>query len=165
MSQDLKIAIDGLGTVGLGVIELLGQRAALLVERCGRRLTVTAVSSRDRHRDRGVDLGAMQWFDDPRVMAAEADVDVVVELIGGSDGVAKDLCEAAIKGGKHVVTANKALIAHHGTALALAAEDAGVILAYEAAVAGGMPIIKSLREGPAGNRRSEEHRSELQSQA
>ncbi|MCH7555567.1 MAG: homoserine dehydrogenase, partial [Proteobacteria bacterium] len=152
MSQDLKIAIAGLGTVGLGVIELLGQRAALLVERCGRRLIVTAVSSRDRHRDRGVDLGAMQWFDDPRVMAAEADVDVVVELIGGSGGVALDVCNAAFAAGKPVVTANKAMIAHHGAALAEAAEAAGVSLGYEAAVAGGIPIVKALREGLAGNR-------------
>jgi homoserine dehydrogenase len=152
MSQDLKIAIAGLGTVGLGVIELLGQRAALLVERCGRRLTVTAVSSRDRHRDRGVDLGAMQWFDDPRVMAAEADVDVVVELIGGSGGVALDVYNAAFAAGKPMVTANKAMIAHHGAALAGAAEAAGVSLAYEAAVAGGIPIVKALREGLAGNR-------------
>ena len=152
MSQDLRIAIAGLGTVGLGVIDLLAQRAALLVERCGRRFTVTAVSSRDRHRDRGVDLGAMQWFDDPRVMAAEADVDVIVELIGGMGGVALDVCNAAFAAGKPVVTANKAMIAHHGAALAGAAEAAGVSLAYEAAVAGGIPIVKALREGLAGNR-------------
>jgi homoserine dehydrogenase len=84
-------------------------------------------------------------------MAADADVDVVVELIGGEDGIAKSLCEAAIANGKHVVTANKALLAHHGTALALAAESAGVSLGFEAAVAGGIPIVKTLREGLAGN--------------
>ncbi|MCH7888070.1 MAG: homoserine dehydrogenase [Proteobacteria bacterium] len=150
--MDLKIGIAGLGTVGLGVIELLAERAALLVERCGRRIVVTAVSSRDRHRDRGVDIGAMQWFDDPRVMAADADVDVIVELIGGSGGVALDVCNAAIAAGKPVVTANKAMIAHHGAALAEAAEAAGVSLGYEAAVAGGIPIVKALREGLAGNR-------------
>ena len=150
--MDLKIGIAGLGTVGLGVIELLAERAALLVERCGRRIVVTAVSSRDRHRDRGVDIGGMQWFDDPRAMAADADVDVVVELIGGADGVALDVCRAAIAGGKPVVTANKAMIAHHGASLAESAEAGGVSLGYEAAVAGGIPIVKALREGLAGNR-------------
>ncbi len=152
MSEDLKIGVAGLGTVGVGVIRLLAERAELLVERCGRRIDVTAVSARDPHRDRGVDITAMQWFDDPRAMAADADVDVVVELIGGSDGVALDVCRAAIAAGKPVVTANKAMIAHHGASLAEAAEGCGVSLGYEAAVAGGIPIVKALREGLAGNR-------------
>lgn len=152
MSEGLKIGIAGLGTVGVGVIRLLAERAPLLVERCGRRLDVAAVSARDRRRDRGVDIGGMQWFDDPRAMAADADVDAVVELIGGADGVALDVCRAAIAGGRPVVTANKAMIAHHGASLAESAEAGGVTLGYEAAVAGGIPIVKALREGLAGNR-------------
>jgi homoserine dehydrogenase len=151
MSRPLKIGIAGLGTVGAGLVRLLGERSGGLALRAGRAIEIGAVSARDRNADRGVDIEAFPWHDDPLAMAADDGIDVVVELIGGSEGIAKKLCEAAVKGGKHVVTANKALIAHHGTALALAAEDAGVTLAYEAAVAGGIPIIKSLREGLAGN--------------
>ncbi len=152
MSEVLKIGIAGLGTVGVGVIQMLAERAPLLVERCGHRLAVVAVSARDRQRDRGVDRGAMQWFNDPRALAADADVDVVVELIGGADGVALDVCRAAIARGRPVVTANKSMIAHHGASLAESAEAGGVSLGYEAAVAGGIPIVKALREGLAGNR-------------
>ncbi len=148
----MKIAVAGLGTVGAGTVKLLRQNADLLAQRCGRRLELMAVSARDRTRDRGVDLKDLSWYDDPVRMVAEADADVVVELIGGSDGVAKALIEAAFARGRHVVTANKALLAVHGTALARAAEAAGVALAFEAAVAGGVPIIKALREGLAGNR-------------
>ena len=152
MSEDLKIGIAGLGTVGVGVIRLLVERADLLVERCGSQLDVVAVSSRDRSRDRGVDISAMQWFDDPVALAASDDVDVVIELIGGADGVALDVCRAAMAAGKPVVTANKAMIAHHGASLAEAADAGGVSLGYEAAVAGGIPIVKALREGLVGNR-------------
>ena len=152
MTEPLKIAVAGLGTVGAGLVRLLRQQAELLESRCSRRLEVTAVSARDRDRDRGVDLSQARWFDSPEAMARDADVDVVVELIGGEDGVAKNVCEAAIANGRAVVTANKALIAHHGTALARAAEEAGVALCYEAAVAGGIPIVKALREGLTGNR-------------
>ena len=102
-------------------------------------------------KNRGLDLGSMAWFDDSAAMAREADADVVCELIGGSDGIAKDTCEAAIAAGRHVVTANKALIAMHGVDMGRAAEGIGVTLAYEAAVAGGIPIIKALREGLAAN--------------
>jgi homoserine dehydrogenase len=151
VTEPLKIAIAGLGTVGAGLVRLLHAQADSLERRCARRLEVTAVSARDRDRDRGVDLSGFTWFDASDVMAREADADVIVELIGGEDGIAKDVCEAAIASGKAVVTANKALLAHHGTALARAAEQAGVALAYEAAVAGGIPIVKALREGLAGN--------------
>lgn len=151
MSKPLKIAIAGLGTVGVGLVRLLQERHEVLAQQCGRALSISAVSARDRSKDRGVDLEGFTWFDDPDVMAREADADVIVELIGGSDGVALDLCKSAIASGRHIVTANKALIAHHGIALAEAAEASGVSLAYEAAVAGGIPIIKSLREGLAGN--------------
>src|SRR5215831_3934123 len=152
MSAPLRIGVAGLGTVGAGTVRLLQEHRDLLAERCSRSIVVGAVSARDRGRDRGIDLSGVRWCDDPLALAADADVDVVVELIGGADGVAKQLVERAIAGRKHVVTANKALLAHHGTALARAAETAGVTLAYEAAVAGGIPIIKALREGLAANR-------------
>ncbi len=152
MNDPLKVAIAGLGTVGAGAFRVLQSHGALLAERCGRPLAIAAVSARDQSRDRGLDLQNVSWFDDPVQMAAEADADVVVELIGGADGVAKKICETAIQHGRHVVTANKALLAHHGLALARQAEAKSVVLAYEAAVAGGIPIIKALREGLAGNR-------------
>jgi homoserine dehydrogenase len=152
MNGALRIGIAGLGTVGAGTLRLLQEHRDILAQRCGRPLTVGAVSARERKRDRGVDVSQLRWCDDALALAGDPEVDVVVELIGGSDGIAKRLIETAIANRKHVVTANKALLAHHGTALARAAEAAGVTLAYEAAVAGGIPIIKALREGLAGNR-------------
>ncbi|MFI5024258.1 MAG: homoserine dehydrogenase [Alphaproteobacteria bacterium] len=151
MSAPLRIAIAGLGTVGAGTLALLARNAGLLRERCGRPLAVTAVSARERGRDRGSPLAGMAWYDDAVEMAREADAEVVVELIGGSDGVARAVIEAALERRRHVVTANKALLALHGTELALKAERAGVALSYEAAVAGGIPIVKALREGLAAN--------------
>ena len=152
MSAPFRIAIAGLGTVGAGTLALLARNADLLRERCGRPLAVTAVSARARGRDRGVPLDGMAWYDDAVEMAREADAEVIVELIGGSDGVARAVIEAALEGRRHVVTANKALLALHGTELAQKAERAGVALSYEASVAGGIPIIKALREGLAANR-------------
>jgi homoserine dehydrogenase len=149
---ELRIAIAGLGTVGAGTLILLREQAALLADRSGRAVKVVAVSARERGKDRGVDLSGLPWYDDPVAMAREADAEVVVELIGGSDGVAKQVCECAIEARRHVVTANKALLAHHGTALARKAEAVGVTLNFEAAVAGGIPIVKALREGLAANR-------------
>ena len=148
----LRVGVAGLGTVGVGTLELLAENADLIAERCGRRIEVTAVSSRERERDRGVDIAGMTWHDDAVALARDPDVDAVVELIGGSDGVALDLSRAALAGGKPLVTANKAMLAHHGAELAVAAEAAGAALGYEAAVAGGIPIIKALREGLAANR-------------
>jgi homoserine dehydrogenase len=148
----LTIAIAGLGTVGTGVLRLLTENAEVIAGRVGRPIEVTAVSARDRSRDRGVDLGKIRWFGDAVELAAEAEAEVVVELIGGAEGVARRTVETALARGRHVVTANKALIAHHGAALARAAEASGVALAYEAAVAGGIPVIKTLREGLAANR-------------
>jgi homoserine dehydrogenase len=147
----LRIAIAGLGTVGAGTLRLLSEHGELLAARAGRPLTVTAVSARDKSKDRGVPLDELAWFDDPVAMAQEAEADVVVELIGGQDGPAKAVFEAALAAGRHIVTANKALLAVHGSALAEAAEQAGSILNFEAAVAGGIPIVKALREGLAGN--------------
>ena len=150
-SAPLRLGIAGLGTVGGGVVRLVSEQSNLLAARCGRVVQVTAVSARDKNRDRGLDLRSYTWHDDPAIMAASDDIDVLVELIGGEDGPAKNAVEAAIANGKDVVTANKALIAHHGTALAASAEDRGVALNFEAAVAGGIPIVKAMREGLAGN--------------
>ncbi|MGO4127990.1 homoserine dehydrogenase [Inquilinus sp. YAF38] len=152
MTPVLKIGIAGLGTVGGGVLRLLQAHAELLAQRSGRRIVVAAVSARDRHRDRGVPLDGVRWYDDAVALAADPEIDVVVELIGGANGIAKAVCETAIAHGKQVVTANKALLAVHGADLAARAEEAGVALAFEAAVAGGIPAIKGLREGLAGNR-------------
>ncbi|MGE5145113.1 MAG: homoserine dehydrogenase [Candidatus Eiseniibacteriota bacterium] len=149
---ELRIAIAGLGTVGAGTLALLRDQADLLAARSGRPFKVVAISARDRAKERGVDLAPMRWYDDPVAMARDADAEVVVELIGGSDGVAKEICETALDARRHVVTANKALLAHHGTALAKKAEAGGVTLSFEAAVAGGVPIVKALREGLAANR-------------
>ena len=153
----LRVAIAGLGTVGAAVADILQSRKELIAARCGRQIDLVAVSARDRSRDRGVDLSGVDWFDDASVMATKAECDVVLELIGGEDGIAKSVCENAIGAGRHVVTANKALLAMHGTALAQAAEQTGVALGYEASVAGGIPVIKALREGFAGNRISSIH--------
>ena len=152
MTQPLRIAVAGLGNVGAGTVKLLQQHAEDLARRCERPIEIRAVSARDRRRDRGIDLSRYAWHDDPVALARLPEIDVVVELIGGAEGPARSLLEAALAAGKHVVTANKALLAHHGTALARLAEAKGVSLGYEAAVAGGIPIIKTLREGLAANR-------------
>jgi len=151
MTRPLNVGLAGLGTVGAGVLTVLRQNAELVAARAGRPIVVTAVSARERGRDRGVSLAGLRWFDDPVALARDPSVDVVVEVIGGAGGTARALVQAAIGAGKPVVTANKALLAEHGAALAEAAEHAGVALAFEAAVAGGIPVIKALREGLAGN--------------
>jgi len=153
----LKIAVAGLGTVGASVIKLLQDHARVIEQRAGRPIVVTAVSARDRTKDRGVDLSGLQWFSDAVALAAAPDIDVVVELIGGSEGTARAVVETALSHGRDVVTANKALLAHHGAALAAQAEAKGATIAFEAAVAGGIPVIKGLREGLAGNRISDIH--------
>ncbi len=152
MKPALKIGIAGLGTVGAGILQLLERQAELLTVRAGCHIIVAAVSARERRLDRGVDLSAVRWYEDAAAMASDPEIDVVVELIGGSGGVALDVIEAALAHNKHVVTANKALMAEHGTRLAERAEAAGLGLAFEAAVAGGIPVIKTLRESLAGNR-------------
>lgn len=152
MSRPLRIGLAGLGTVGQGALSILQNEALLLAARCGRPLQVTAVSVRDPKKKRGVKLNGIRVERDALALATAKDVDVVVEMIGGHEGVAKKLIETAIKHKKHVVTANKALLAHHGQKLAEAAEAAGVALTFEAAVAGGIPIIDALRSGLAANR-------------
>ncbi len=151
MVESVKIGVAGLGTVGVGVLKILESHGGLLESRSGVKLEVTAVSSRDRTKDRGVSLDGITWYENASDMATDNNVDIILELIGGSDGIAKDLCEKALEAGKSVVTANKALLAVHGTALAEQAEAHNVTIAYEAAVAGGIPIVKALREGLSGN--------------
>ena len=151
MTEPLRIALAGLGTVGAGVIRLLDTNGELIARRAGRAIEVVAVSARDRSKDRGVDIGRFDWIDDPAELAQHADADVVIELIGGSDGPALTLARKSLAAGKSFVTANKAMIAHHGLELARAAEGAGLALKFEAAVAGGVPVIKGLREGAAAN--------------
>ncbi|HEY5598981.1 MAG TPA: homoserine dehydrogenase [Kiloniellales bacterium] len=151
MSEALRIAVAGLGTVGSGTLLLIQEHGDLIAARCGRPIRLAAVSARDRAKKRPVDISAARWFDDPVAMAGDPDIDVVIELIGGSDGIAKSVIDTAVAAGHSVITANKALLATHGTALARAAEAADVTLGYEAAVAGGVPVIKCLREGLAGN--------------
>lgn len=150
-STPLRIAIAGLGTVGAGVIRLLDTNGALIAARAGRAIEVVAVSARDRGKNRGVDIARFAWEDDMTSLARRADVDVVVELVGGSDGPALALSRAALSGGKGLVTANKAMIAHHGMELAEIAEAHNAALKFEAAVAGGIPVIKGLREGTSAN--------------
>ncbi|MCA0206630.1 MAG: homoserine dehydrogenase [Proteobacteria bacterium] len=151
MSTPLRLGIAGLGTVGIGVVKIVQTHGALLARRSGRPVEIVAVSANSRSKNRGADISAYGWEDDPVQLARREDVDVVVELIGGENGVAKALVETALKNGKDVVTANKALLAKHGTALARLAEDKGRSLRFEAAVAGGIPVIKALTEGLAGN--------------
>lgn len=151
MSEPLRLGIAGLGTVGIGVLRIIRKHSDMLTARTGRQIVISAVSARDKSKDRGVPLDQYAWEDDPVTLAMRDDVDVFVELIGGHEGPAKAAVEAALTAGKHVVTANKALLAIHGQSLALAAELAQKALHYEAAVAGGIPVIKSLREGLAGN--------------
>jgi homoserine dehydrogenase len=152
MSNSLKVGVAGLGTVGAGVVELLRRNAGLITARAGRPIEVVAVSARDRGRDRGVALDGMAWHDDPVTLAHAPGLDVVVEVMGGAEGPARALVEQSLGAGRPVVTANKALLATHGVALARLLEARGTTLAYEAAVAGGIPAIKALREGLAANR-------------
>ncbi len=151
MAEPLRIALAGLGTVGAGVIRLVEANAALIARRAGRPIVISAISARDRTKSRGVDLTPYAWEDDMVILGERDDVDVVVELVGGSDGPALACARATIAAGKALVTANKAMIAHHGLELAGKAEAARVALKFEAAVAGGIPVIKGLREGAAAN--------------
>jgi homoserine dehydrogenase len=152
LSAALRLGVAGLGTVGGGLLKLLAEQGKALTGRSGRKISVVAVAARDRKKDRGVDLSKVRWVDDPVALARDPEVDVVVELMGGSEDPAKALVEAALAARKPVVTANKALIAHHGVAIAKLSERHGTPLHFEASVAGGIPIIKALREGFAGNR-------------
>ena len=146
-----RIALAGLGTVGTGVVKIVQTHGTLLNSRAGHPVEIVAVSARSRTKDRGVDLSAYDWEDDPVALARRNDVDVLVEVMGGEDGPAKVAVETALSNGKSVVTANKAMMAHHGQALAELAEANGASLRFEAGVAGGIPCVKALTEGMAGN--------------
>jgi len=151
MHEPLRIGIAGLGTVGASVARLLHSKSNSLTHKCGRPITVTGVTARDRSKDRGFDMAGIEWFDTPTALAESGNIDVFVELVGGEDGAAFESIRAALEAGRHVVTANKALLAKHGIELAEIAEEKGLILNYEAAVAGGIPIIKTMRESLAAN--------------
>lgn len=148
----LNIGIAGLGTVGVGVVKMLQQNADVISARCGRDINIVSVIAGSKGKDRGVDISSYDWADSLESMAKDERLDVVVEMIGGSEGQTKEFVETALKNKKHVVTANKALLAHHGYELAKLAEENGVTIAYESAIAGGIPIVKTMREGLAGNK-------------
>ena len=151
MAEPLKVGLAGLGTVGTAVIQLLERGRDKLVARCGRPIEVVAVSARSRGKKRAVDLKKVRWAADPVELAGDPGIDVLVEVIGGAGDPAKSAVEAALAAGKPVVTANKALLAAHGHKLATLAERQRVALNFEASVAGGIPIVKTLREGLNGN--------------
>ena len=151
MPQPLRLGIAGLGTVGIGAVKIVQRHAGLLARRTGREVSISAISARSRTKNRDADISGYVWEDDPVALATREDVDVFVELMGGSDGPALASTRAAIAAGKDVVTANKALLALHGQSLAEAAEEHGRVIRFEAAVAGGIPVVKALTEGLAGN--------------
>ena len=151
MADALKVGIAGLGTVGASLVKIIQTRANELAVTCGRAIEITAITARDRNRDRGFDMSGMAWFETPEKLAAEADIDVFVELMGGATGAAADSVKIALERSLHVVTANKALLAASGVELATIAEEKGALLNFEAAVAGGIPVIKALRESLTGN--------------
>ena len=151
MNTPLRLGVAGLGTVGASLVRMIDRHGNDLAVRCGRPITVSGVSARTRNRDRGIDVSRAAWFDDPVALARDPGIEVFVELMGGAEGAAAESVAAAIDAGKHVVTANKALLAAHGADLARRAEAKGVSLNFEAAAAGGIPIIKTLRESLAGN--------------
>ena len=151
MTEPLKLGLAGLGTVGGGVLRLLAKRSSDLSKRIGRPIEIVAVSALNRHKNRDIDISGFRFVADPVELARDPEIDAFVELIGGEEGVAKDAVETALRAGKHVVTANKALLAHHGPALAALAEKHGVALNFEGAVAGGIPVVKAIRESLQGN--------------
>ncbi len=150
MAEPLKVGLAGLGTVGSAVVRLLDEGRDKLIARCGRPIEVVALSARSRGKKRDLDVKKFRWFADPVALARDPSIDVLVEVIGGEGDPAKRAVETALAAGKPVVTANKALLARHGQKLAALAERHGVALNFEAAVAGGIPIVKTLREGLNG---------------
>jgi len=151
MADALKVGLAGVGTVGGGLLQLLAAHGEQIAARAGRPIKVVAVSTLEHRRNKAVDISKFRRVQDPVTLAADPEIDVFIELMGGESGVAKDSVEAALRAGKHVVTANKALLAHHGAALAALAEKSGVALNFEAAVAGGIPVVKAVRESLQGN--------------
>src|SRR3954466_10870469 len=152
MATPLKVGLAGLGTVGASVVRLIEQQRSALTARCGRPIEIVAVTARSKAKNRGIDLKKLRWVSDPIALARDPGIDVFVELIGGAGDPARRAVETALTSGKSVVTANKALLAKHGVNLAALAERKHVALNFEAAVAGGIPIVKTLREGLVGNK-------------
>ena len=150
MVAPLRVGIAGLGTVGAEVVRLIENESRTLSARCGRGVRVVAVTARSKAKKRGVDLQGVDWAKSPLALASDPTIDCFVELMGGAGEPALSAIEAALKAGKSVVTANKALIAKHGLKLAKAAEQFGGALNFEAAVGAAIPIVKTLREGLAG---------------
>ncbi len=148
--KPLRIGIAGLGTVGSGLLALLNEHSGAIAEKSGRAVVINGVCAKSRE-EPGAKLTTAPWFDSPKALAVSADIDVFVELMGGDKGPALESVKAALGAGKHVVTANKALLARHGAELAALAEESGVTLSFEAAVAGGIPIVKTLKESLLGN--------------
>ena len=155
MSNPINVAVAGLGNVGVGVVKILEQHKELIKDRAGREIQITAVSARSKTQDRGIDLSPYTWVDNVADISDIEDIDIIIELIGGEDGIAYTLSQNTLKNGKSLVTANKAMVAHHGAVLADLAQDNNVTLRYEAAVAGGIPIIKAIGEGFAANELSQ----------
>lgn len=151
MSEPLRLGIAGLGTVGMGLLNLLQRNGESIARRSGRAIEVRGICARDRSKKRSIDISGFEWFDDAKVLATSGEIDVFVELIGGEDGIAREAVEAALRAGKHVVTANKAMLARQGPVLARLAERRGGALSFEAAVAGGVPVVKAIREALLGN--------------
>ena len=149
--NNINVAIAGLGTVGTGFFKILSGKSEILSKRTDCEINIFAASARNKNKDRGINLDSVKWYDNPLGFAEDDNIDVVIELIGGDEGVARDLVEQSLKNGKHVVTANKALIAKHGFELAKIAEENNLQLLFDAAVAGGVPIIKNLKESLVAN--------------
>ncbi|MFZ9438988.1 MAG: homoserine dehydrogenase, partial [Hylemonella sp.] len=149
--KSIQVGLLGIGTVGTGTFNVLKRNQEEIKRRAGRGIEITMVADLDLARARAIVGPDVTVVDDARQVIANPDIDIVVELIGGY-GIAKSLVLQAIAAGKHVVTANKALLAVHGTEIFAAASAKGVMVAFEAAVAGGIPIIKALREGLSANR-------------
>ncbi len=152
MSQHpLKIGVAGLGTVGIGVIKILQSNQEIIAQRCGRNIEIVSIHAQSKDKDRGIELSTYKWAHDLQTMANDTDIDCIIECIGGSEGIVKEFVQKALLNKKHIVTANKALIATHGVELSKMAEQNNVALMYEAAIAGGIPIVKTMREGLAAN--------------
>src|SRR3990172_738148 len=151
MTRAVGVGLVGLGTIGTGVVKVLRRNADVITQGCGFVLRLVRIADLDTTRDRGVDLSGIRFDADAEGLIRDPEVEIVIELIGGYDG-ARRLTLAAVEQGKHVVTANKALLALHGKEIFAAAARRGVEVAFEASVGGGIPILRSLREGLAANR-------------
>lgn len=148
---DIRVGIIGLGSVGQGVVKILNDNISLIKKKTNAKISIIGVSAKNKNKQREVQIDTYQWYDNPISLAVNEDADIIIELIGGEDGVALDVVENAIRAGKNVITANKALIAKKGNYLLELAEKNGAKLLFEAAIAGSIPIVKTLKESVASN--------------